>query len=128
MELPLVFTGCLNIQFFNSPHSPNTVRPLLVAFPSLGSSCMTYRTLCHSIDHQVLPTQVIPRETEDFPRGGKYDKQVPLLTYLIYFPAKVLLGRFYLCFGVCCRTLYQPLAGFEPTILLKFLYDIFKDA
>ena len=29
-----------------------------------------------------------PREAEDFPRGDKYFKHVPPLTYLIYFSSK----------------------------------------
>ena len=35
----------------------------------------------HSIGRQVLPTQPLPREAEDFPRDGKYSKDVPLLTH-----------------------------------------------
>ena len=33
-----------------------------------------------------LPTQPLPREVEEFPRGGKYFTHVTLLTQLIYFP------------------------------------------
>ena len=40
----------------------------------------------HSFGQQVLPTQPLPRESEDFPRGGKYPKDVPLPKYLAYFP------------------------------------------
>ena len=40
--------------------------------------------LCHAIGHQVLPTQLLPREAEDFPRGGNHSKHVPLLTYLAW--------------------------------------------
>ena len=36
--------------------------------------------LCHAIGHQVLPTQLLPREAEDFPRGDKYFNHVSLLT------------------------------------------------
>ena len=59
-----------------------------VRLPSLCSTCVTYRTPCHAIGHLVLPTQPIPREAEDFPRGDKYFKHVPALTYLIYFSPK----------------------------------------
>ena len=54
------------------------------------SPTMTYRTPCHAISHQVPPTQPLPREAEDLPRGDlpKYFKHVPLLTYLIYFSPK----------------------------------------
>ena len=31
-----------------------------------------------------FPTQPIPRKAEDFPRGGKYSKDVPLPTLLAY--------------------------------------------
>ena len=98
-KTPLGETGCLSnpyflltgssgIQFFNSPPFPNTVSWLsLVTYPSLCSACVTYRTLCHAIGHQVLPTQPLPREVEDFPRGDKYFKHVPP-TYLIYFSPK----------------------------------------
>ena len=84
-----LLTGCLGIQFFDSPPFPTQlVRLLLVTYPSLCSTCVTYRTPCHAIGHQVLPTQPLPREAEDFPRGDKYFKHVPLLTYLIYFSPK----------------------------------------
>ena len=84
-----LLTGCLDIQFFYSPPFPTqSVRLPLVTFPSLCSTCVTYRTPCHAIGHQVLPTQPLPREAKDFPRGDKYFKHVPPLTYLIYFSPK----------------------------------------
>ena len=43
-----------------------------------------YSTPHCSIGHQVLPNQDFPMEAEDFPRSGKYPKDVPLLTYLDY--------------------------------------------
>ena len=64
-EQPLVFTGCLSIQFFDSP---------LTLAQSLCSTCASYGTPCRSIAHQLLPIQPLPREAEDFPRGGKYFK------------------------------------------------------
>ena len=39
-------------------------------------------TLSHVIVHQVLPTQPLPSEAEDFPMGGKYPKDVPVPTFL----------------------------------------------
>ena len=51
---------------------------------SLCSTYVTYRTPCYAIDHKVLPTQPLPREAEDFPRGGKYPKDVRLPTCLDY--------------------------------------------
>ena len=51
-----LFTGSSGIQFFDSPpFSTQSVRPPLVTYPSLCSTCVTYRTLCHGIGHQVLP-------------------------------------------------------------------------
>ena len=44
---------------------------------------------------KLLPLQPLPREEENFHRGGKYFKHV-----------------------------YQPLAGFEPTILLITLFIV----
>ena len=77
-----LLTGCSCIQFFDSPAFPTqSVRPPLVTYPSLCSTCVTYRTLCHAIGHQVLPTQPLPR-------GDKYFKHVPPPTYLIYLSPK----------------------------------------
>ena len=67
LEQPLVFTGCSSIQFqFTVLSQTQSVRPHLVAFTSLCSPCVTYGRLCHTISHQVLPTQPLPREAEDF--------------------------------------------------------------
>ena len=64
-----LLTGCLGIQFFDSsPFPTQSVRLTLVTYPSLCSTCVTYRTPCHAIGHQVLPSQPLPREAEDFPR------------------------------------------------------------
>ena len=84
-----LLTGCLGIQFLiYSPFPTQSVRLPLVTYPPLCSTCVTYRTLCHAIGHQMLPTQPLPREAEDFPRGDQYFKHVPPLTYLIYFSLK----------------------------------------
>ena len=99
-KTPLGETGCLSnpyflltgssgIQFFDSPPFPTqSFRLHLFTYPSLCSTCVTYRTLYYDIGHQVLPTQPLLREMEDFPRGDKYFKHVPPLTYLIYFSAE----------------------------------------
>ena len=82
----------LNVQassfLIHSPFPTRSVRLPLVIYPSLCSTCVTYRTLCHAIGHQVFPTQPLPREVEDFLRGDKYFKHVPPPTYLIYFSPK----------------------------------------
>ena len=52
-----LLTGCSGIQFFDSPPFPTQpVRPPLITYPSLCSTYVTYRTLCHAIGHQVLAT------------------------------------------------------------------------
>ena len=55
----------------------------MVTYPSLCSTCVTYRILCHAICHQVLPTKPLSREAEDFARDGNHFKFVPPLTYLV---------------------------------------------
>ena len=93
-----LLTGSSGVQVFDSPPFPTpSVRPPLVTYPSPTPlvtytfgylPCVTYRTLCHAIGHQVLPTQPLPKEVEDFPRGDKHFKHVPPPTYLIYFSPK----------------------------------------
>ena len=82
----------LNVQassfLIHSPFPTQSVRLPFVTYPSLCSTCMTYRMLCHAIGHQVLPTQPLPREVEDFPRVDRYFKHVPPPTYLIYLSPK----------------------------------------
>ena len=63
------------------------MRSLGVYYNTLCSTCVTYGTLFDVIVHQVLPTQPLPREA-DFPRGGKYPKDVPLSKYLHYLDPK----------------------------------------
>ena len=85
----VLLTGRLGIQFFDTPPIPRqSVRLPLVTYTSLCSACVVYRTPCHSIGYQVLPTQPLTREVENFPKGDKYFKHVPPLTYLIYFSPK----------------------------------------
>ena len=60
----------------------------MVNYPSLCSPYVTYWILSHAIGHQVLPTQLLPKEAEDFPRVDRYFKHVPPLTYLIYLLPK----------------------------------------
>ena len=49
----------LNVQassfLIRPPFSTQSVRLPLVTYPSLCSTCVTYRTLCHAIGHQALP-------------------------------------------------------------------------
>ena len=55
-----------------------------ITYLSLCRTCVTFGTLCHAIGHQVLFTQPLHREVENFPRGNKYCNHVSLLTYLIW--------------------------------------------
>ena len=84
LEQPLIFTGCSNIQFLNSPPYPNTVKKNVIPFPSLCSTFVTCGTLYHSIGYKALFIQALPREVENFPRGGKYCKGMFLPTCLEY--------------------------------------------
>ena len=44
----------------------NTVfRPLLVTYPSVCSTCVTYGTLCHAIGRQLLPTHLFTTSATD---------------------------------------------------------------
>ena len=54
-----LLTGCLSIQFFDSPLT-QSVRPPMVTYTLLCSSCVTCGTWCFAIGHQVLPTQPLP--------------------------------------------------------------------
>ena len=84
-----LLTGCLGIQFFGSlPIPTQSVRLPLFTYHSLCGTFLTYRTPCRAIGHQVLPTQPLPREVEDFLMCDKYFKHVPALSYLIYFSPK----------------------------------------
>ena len=94
-KTPLGETGCLGNPYFTYwlPKHPvfwftltltQSVRLLMVAYPSLCSICVTYRTLCCAIGHKVLPNQPLPREAEDFPRSDNHSNHVPLPTYLAW--------------------------------------------
>ena len=39
-----------------------------------------FKFLAHTISHQVLSIQPLPREADNFPRGGKNFNHVPLFT------------------------------------------------
>ena len=62
------FTGALASSFLIHLLIPTqSVRPPLVTYHSLCSTCVTYKTPCHVIGHQVLPTHpLLFREAEDF--------------------------------------------------------------
>ena len=81
--LHFLLTGCLSIQFFDSLIT-QSIRPPMITYPSLCSTCVTYGTSCHAIGHQVLLTQSLFSKAEDFPRAGNHSKHMPLLTYLVW--------------------------------------------
>ena len=84
-----VFAGCLSIQFFDSPpfSQHNQLGHLWLPTPHCAAT-VTYQMPCHCIGHQARPTQPLPREVEDFPRGERYFKHVPLLTCIMYLSPK----------------------------------------
>ena len=107
----LLLTGCLSIQLFDSSVT-QSVRLPMATYLSLCSTCVTYRTSCHAIGCQVLPTQPLPREAEDFPRGERYFKHVPPLTYLIYLsPKELYLEVVFKVYGLSAFTKRRMLAG-----------------
>ena len=74
LEQSLLFTGCSRIQFFNSPSALHlTVQPLCVLRDFMP------RHWSPSASHLTLLSV-----SENFPRGGKYPKNVPLSTFLAY--------------------------------------------
>ena len=90
-KTPLGESGCLSSLYYLLPTQASSflihfffetesVTPHLVAYTSLCRPCVTYEIPCHAIGQQVLPTKPLPRRAEDFPRGDKYFKYVPLLT------------------------------------------------
>ena len=98
-ETPLRKTGCFsNSQLLLAAQASShlihllsltqSVRPHLVPYQSLCIMFMICRMSCCSIGHQISPSQPLPNEAEDFPRGRKYPKDVPLPTHLDYLSPK----------------------------------------
>ena len=79
------FLDCSDIQFFHSPPFPNTVSQATFGYLPLTAQhlCDLQNTMRPASSCQVLPTQPLPREAEDYPRSGKDSKHVPLLTYIV---------------------------------------------
>ena len=79
-----------------------SVRLPMVTHPSLCSTCVTYRTLCHTIGHQMLPTRCSPLLPRAAPMWWLTEhctpliiryigvKHVPLPAYLTYLSPKKL--------------------------------------
>ena len=116
-----LLTDLLSIQFFYSPPT-QSVKPPLVTYSSLCSTCVTYRTPCHSISHQAFPIQPLPRKAENFPEGEMHFKHVPLLIYLLYLsPKEVYWWVLFICFSLLEVSVPQswnlPLTNFGPAFL-----------
>ena len=60
-RLPTFFNVQASSFLIYSPFPTQLVRLHLVTYTSLCSTCVTYRTLCHAIGHQVLTIQHLPR-------------------------------------------------------------------
>ena len=85
----LLFTGFLSIQFFDSPkHSQ--LGYLWLPTPHYAAPMRLTGYYTASLVTRCFPTQPLPREVEDFPRGDRYFKNVTPLTYLIYLSPKML--------------------------------------
>ena len=118
LEQPLVFTGCSSIQFFNLPSSPTAV--------SQGAWCNLPLTVQHLCDlWDAMPLHWSPSAFHPNSCLGQQRISLGVTSILSMFLCshalftthkKVLLGRFYLCVRDYHGTLYQPLAGFEPTL------------
>ena len=66
------------MELFSSQELFYTVRTPSVPYHSRCSTCVT---------HQVLPTQTLSREADDFLGGDKHPKDVPLPTFLALLKA-----------------------------------------
>ena len=70
----------------------NTVRPLLVTYNSLCSTCVTYGTLCHTIVHQLLPSLPFTANATDLRErfllsGVFYLTLLPAFSRILWEPA-----------------------------------------
>ena len=77
------YPGCIGIQLFDSPPYPSTVSQ--AAFGYLPLTVLHLCELQDTMPNYWSPSAfhpILPREAEDFPRGGNHSKHVPLLTYL----------------------------------------------
>ena len=75
-NLYLLFFSLLKRPVFDSPVISPTqlVRQSLATYSSLPSTCVTYRTSCHAIGQQLLPTQLCYREYFEFWDSAFYSR------------------------------------------------------
>ena len=91
---PYFLTGCLSIHFCDSrSFSPAPVwlgglhaMPLVTKCFSLNSPAPVWLTRLHAtpLVAKCFSLNPLPREEEDFPRGGNHSKHEPLPTYLAW--------------------------------------------
>ena len=62
-------------------------QPALSSTPTLGGFFLFFNSITCDLWNATHPTP-LPREADDFPRGDKHFKHVPLPTYLIYLSPK----------------------------------------
>ena len=120
-EQTLVFIGCSDIKFFDSSLYFNAVSQVTFGAIPLNVKYLCYlRTPCCFTDHQALASLPLHRESRDFIRCEKclcHSQEcvsghiLSLLTTSRHYSV-----LFWLCIRASCKTLYQPLACFEPTL------------
>ena len=81
---PFFLTAHASSFWFTSLFPTQKVRLPLATYSSLCSTYVTYMRPCRGSSHQVLSIQPLPREAEDFPRGGNHSWHVPVLTCLAW--------------------------------------------
>ena len=97
-NLSFLLTGCLRIQFFDSPQHNHLGQFWL---PTPHCAAPVWHAGHHAFQWSPSashPTEPLPREAEDFPRGERHFKHEPQLIYIIYLPLtkkSILVGSIY---------------------------------
>ena len=123
LEQLLAFTRCSSIEFFNSPYSLKQLVWLPgVTYHLLCNICVTYRTSCYSISHQVFPVLKTAQGSTEFSAlsphilGLPATKSYYLVGSMVLFMCKSLLQNvistscwfrihFIITSSICCQTL-----------------------
>ena len=81
-----LFIGCLSIQFFHSPTLSQYSQLGCFWLPTPDCAAPVWLTGRHAtpLVTKCFSPNPLPREAEDFPRGGNHSKHVPLPTYLAW--------------------------------------------
>ena len=120
----LLLTGCLSIQFFDSPQHNQLGQFWL---PTPHCAAPVWHAGYHAFQWSPSashPTEPLPREAEDFPRGERHFKHEPLLTYIIYLPLtkkSILVGYIYVLRPPKSKgsTAKEPASHWFSTCILK---------